>query len=89
MHFNTAFPSIPRSSRWSVYIAFSISLLSSYYAVLASRLKHEIILYTYSVVQRWATDWMIGGGNFFLHRRVQTGSGAHPASTRGSFPGGL
>jgi hypothetical protein len=30
-------------------------------------------------------------GNFFLHHRVQHGSGAHPASypmgTRGSFPG--
>jgi hypothetical protein len=30
--------------------------------------------------------------NFSLHHRVQTGSGAHPASypvgTRGSFPGG-
>jgi hypothetical protein len=50
-----------------------------------------------SVVKRWATDWMIrvptGAGNFFLHQRVQTGSGAHPASypmgTRGggSFSG--
>jgi len=34
---------------------------------------------------------MAGAGNFSLHRRVQTGSGAHPASylvgTRGSFPG--
>jgi hypothetical protein len=35
----------------------------------------------------------VGAGNFSLHhRRVQTGSGAHPASypmsTRGSFPGG-
>jgi hypothetical protein len=33
-----------------------------------------------------------GAGNFSLHHRVQTGSGAHPASypmgTRGSFPGG-
>jgi hypothetical protein len=33
-----------------------------------------------------------GTGNFFLHHRVQNGSGAHPASypmgTRGSFPGG-
>jgi hypothetical protein len=32
-----------------------------------------------------------GTGNFSLHRRVQNGSGAHPASypmgTRGSFPG--
>jgi hypothetical protein len=32
-----------------------------------------------------------GAGNFSLHHRVQTGSGAHPASyptgTRGSFPG--
>jgi hypothetical protein len=32
-----------------------------------------------------------GAGNFSLHRRVQNGSGAHPAShpmgTRGSFPG--
>jgi hypothetical protein len=31
-------------------------------------------------------------GSFSLHHRVQTGSGAHPASypmgTRGSFPGG-
>jgi hypothetical protein len=33
-----------------------------------------------------------GAGNFYLHHRVQTRSGAHPASypmgTRGSFPGG-
>jgi hypothetical protein len=33
-----------------------------------------------------------GVGNLSLHHRVQTGSGAHPASypmgTRGSFPGG-
>jgi hypothetical protein len=33
-----------------------------------------------------------GAGNFFLHHRVQNGSGAHPASysmgTGGSFPGG-
>jgi hypothetical protein len=33
-----------------------------------------------------------GAGNFSLHRRVQNGSAAHPASypmgTRGSFPGG-
>jgi hypothetical protein len=33
-----------------------------------------------------------GAGSFSLHRRVQNGSGAHPASyavgTRGSFPGG-
>jgi hypothetical protein len=33
-----------------------------------------------------------GAGNFSLYHRVQTGSGAHPASypmgTRGSFPGG-
>jgi hypothetical protein len=32
-----------------------------------------------------------GAGNFFLHLRVQNGSGAHPASyqmgTKGSFPG--
>jgi hypothetical protein len=34
----------------------------------------------------------VGAGNFSLHHRVQTGSGAHPASnpmgTGGSFPGG-
>jgi hypothetical protein len=33
-----------------------------------------------------------GAGNFFLHHRVQNGSGAHPDSypmgTRGSFPEG-
>jgi len=44
------------------------------------------------------TDWMIGvrvpagAGNFYLHHRVQTGSGALPTSypvyTRGSFSGG-
>jgi len=40
-------------------------------------------------------QWYSAGlraGNFSLHHRVQTGSGAHPASypmgTRGSFPGG-
>jgi hypothetical protein len=51
-----------------------------------------------SVVQRWVTDWMIGGSspgsnwNFSLHHRVQTGSGSHSASyqifTRSSFSGG-
>jgi hypothetical protein len=34
----------------------------------------------------------VGTGNFSLHHRVQTGSGAYPASylvgTRGSFPAG-
>jgi hypothetical protein len=34
-----------------------------------------------------------GSGNFSLHHRVQTGSGAHPASypmgTRSSFTGGI
>jgi hypothetical protein len=65
--------------------------------------KDEIIVYIMSQKssnrsQRWATSWMIGGSSsdrgweFFLHHRVQTGSGAHPASypmgTRGSFPGG-
>jgi len=34
----------------------------------------------------------VGAGNFSPYHRVQTGSGAHPASytigTRGSFPGG-
>jgi hypothetical protein len=33
----------------------------------------------------------VGAGNFSIHHRVQTGSGAYPASyltgTRGSFPG--
>jgi hypothetical protein len=33
-----------------------------------------------------------GTGNFYLHNRVQNGSGAHPASypmgARGSYPGG-
>jgi hypothetical protein len=33
-----------------------------------------------------------GAGNFSLHHRVQSGSGAHPASypmgSKGSFPGG-
>jgi len=44
------------------------------------------------VVQSLAAGWMIGAGNFSLHHRVETGSGAHPASyrmgTKGSFPGG-
>jgi hypothetical protein len=36
--------------------------------------------------------FLAGAGNFSLHNRVQTGSGAHPASypvgTRGCFPVG-
>jgi hypothetical protein len=50
-----------------------------------------------AVVYRWAMGWMIGvrvpagAGNFSPHHRVQTGSGAHPASypmgTTSSFPG--
>jgi hypothetical protein len=35
--------------------------------------------------------WQAGVGNFSLHHRVQTGSGAHPASypmdMMGSYPG--
>jgi hypothetical protein len=49
----------------------------------------------YSVGLRtgWSGVRVAGGaGNFSLHRSVQTGSGAHPASysmgIRGSFPGG-
>jgi hypothetical protein len=48
-----------------------------------------------SLVRRWVTDWMIGvrvsagARDFSLHHRVQTASGAHPASypmdTRGSL----
>jgi hypothetical protein len=51
-----------------------------------------------SVVWRWAVGWLIGvglpagAGNFLLHHRVQTGSGAqsasYPMDTGGSFPGG-
>jgi hypothetical protein len=43
---------------------------------------------TYSLISKYTT----AVGNFSLHHRVQTGSGAHPASyamgTGGSFPGG-
>jgi hypothetical protein len=59
-------------------------------------LQLVFVTFDSSVVQRWATGWMIGGsspagaGNFSLQNRVQTGSGAHTASypmgTRGSFP---
>jgi hypothetical protein len=44
-----------------------------------------------SVAQGWATGWTSLGKvwEFFLHHRIQTGSGTHPASnpmsTRGSF----
>jgi hypothetical protein len=61
-------------------------------------IKPTFQLHRLPVVLRWATGLMIGGWRpgrglgFFFHRRVQTGSGAHPASypmgTRGSFPGG-
>jgi hypothetical protein len=37
--------------------------------------------------------FLAGAGNFYIHHRVQNGSGAHPASypmgTGGSFPGGI
>jgi hypothetical protein len=66
-------------------------------------LLHAVVLVTFdsSVVQLRSTGWMIGGsnscivaeaGNFILHRRVQTGSAAHPTSDpmgiRDSFPEG-
>jgi hypothetical protein len=65
---------------------------SPYTKAIAARVSRDN-----SVVQRWATCWMIGlrvpvgAGIFSLHRHIQTGSGAHPASypvgTRGYFTG--
>jgi hypothetical protein len=65
-------------TRWTLHICFSY--------VPSWRSRDS------SVVQRWATSWMTGG-NFSLHHRVQSSSGAHPASylrmgIRGWFPGG-
>jgi disulfide bond formation protein DsbB len=61
-------------------------LLDSHYS------EYEMHLANVYLLQYIVTGWMIGGWNFSLHHRVQTGSGAHPASypvsTRGSFPGG-
>jgi hypothetical protein len=46
------------------------------------------------VSRAWIAQWYsagLGAGNLYLHHRVQTGSGPHPASypmgTWGSFPG--
>jgi hypothetical protein len=49
-------------------------------------------VYSAELLAGWSGVWVpAGAGNFFIHHRVQTGSGAHPASypmgTRGSFPG--
>jgi hypothetical protein len=59
---------------------------------------HPISLRSVLILSRWVADCMMrvrvpaGAGNFSLHHRIQTGSGAHPDSypmgTRGSFPGG-
>jgi hypothetical protein len=58
--------------------------------------RHDYERHNYNI---WPVDdrgsrvrFPAGAGNFFLHHRLQNGSGAHPASypmgTRGSFPGG-
>jgi hypothetical protein len=43
-------------------------------------------------INKFTSETSVGAGNFSLHHRVQTGSGAHPASyptgTGGTFPGG-
>jgi hypothetical protein len=64
---------------------------------LARSLVHQTAqwLLVHSAGLRAAWSWIrvpVGDGNFFLHHRVQTGSGTHPASysmgTRGSLPEG-
>jgi hypothetical protein len=53
-----------------------------------------IIITTFSTIQFYLCGVRVptGAGNFSLHHRVRTGSGAHPPSypmgTTGSFPGG-
>jgi hypothetical protein len=51
------------------------------------------LLFSYGLDYRGSrVRFPTGARSFSLHRRVQNGSGAHPASypmsTRGSFPGG-
>jgi len=54
-------------------------------------------MYGTGIAQRYRAGWSgvrvsAGAGNFFLHHRIQNGSGACPSSypmgTRGSFPRG-
>jgi hypothetical protein len=57
------------------------------------KVKAQGKLYLYGLDDRGSrVRFPAGAGNFSLHRRVQNGSEAHPASypvgTRGSFPGG-
>jgi hypothetical protein len=64
-------------------------------------LSHALTPNFLSLAQRYSAGLRIGwsgvripagAGNFSLHRHIQTGSGAHPASylmgIKGSFPGG-
>jgi hypothetical protein len=77
----------------SFYTLNRVRLRSEETAVGIDRFMHYILQW-YSAGLRAGRSGVrvsTGAGNFCLHHRVQTGSGAHPASyptgTRGSFPG--
>jgi hypothetical protein len=78
-----------RKEKWSSHIRSAVDTSASYPPSLLSfenwtrKHRKKSVLYCAS---------SSSSGNFSLHHRVQTGSGAHPASypmgTRDSFPGG-
>jgi hypothetical protein len=81
-------------------VAFQRMLIIIVVYFIIESVRNILVTPSYSsVVQRWATGCMIGvrvpagTGNFFVHHRVQNGSGAHPSSyamdSGGSFPEGI
>jgi hypothetical protein len=88
IRFNIILPSTPMSHKWSA----PSSPTKILYVFLIKGCDSSVgIALGYGLENRNSrVRFPAGAGNFFLHHRVQNGSGAHPASypmsTRGTFP---
>jgi hypothetical protein len=78
---------------WNKHNHFQIiDMIQSVACHLLYCIKYEYFMISWVVTAQWYSaglraGWSAGDGNFSLHHRVQTGSGAHPASY--SVPGAL
>jgi hypothetical protein len=97
--------SFPLLAEMSAFFHVCLQLSFGHDPVIKTVLPVCVVMYTHIPILTLLylhafifTDWLddrirfpVGVGNFSLRHRVQTGSGAHPASypmgTRGSFPG--
>jgi hypothetical protein len=96
-----AVPPLPSTSSWRGILSIGTNLLLWLnLRLLLSRVNVKVMSLDSSVgiATAYGMDdrmirvrFAVGAGNFSRHHRVQTGSGAHPASypmgTGGSFPG--